>query len=304
MLVGVSVVDPDGVVSQQSHLMQQLSPTFVATAPPVSRFRYFMPRRELDGLARQLAAARGRVVLLGRGSFHHLTAALVRACTLPLPFPGGGRVVDPPETVDLVVVDAHADWAPAPAGYLHCGSWVAEVLAMPRVGQVILVGVGGLRALGLLNPTVLRRVGPAAREGRLWVYPAGSATAGELAESLYPGRLLLSLEDPPERVVRDLAARVRGRHVYLSVDKDVLLADEAPGCWPGGQVPARVLFRLVEGLMGAVEPERWVGADICGEWEGWGPLYQGQQAAAMHEAINLQLLRLLLQPVARRPAAA
>jgi len=137
----------------------------MTTKPPAASYRYFMPHRALPALARQLGRARETALFLGAGDFHHLTAAMALAW-------GEGLDGGASRPMALIVFDAHPEWSAPPPGYIHCGSWLPEVLAMPHVGAVALVGVGPLSSQGLLAPQLLQAVAPAVREGRLRVYPA------------------------------------------------------------------------------------------------------------------------------------
>ena len=328
MLLGVTVVDPDGVVSQQTHLMHRYAPTLLTTTPPLERYRYFLPLRELPRLARQLTGLSGQVAMLGPGSLHHLTAVAVAAlgsrarCGMAegevsaarnsaTPGAVGQRQaagVPGTEGLCLVVFDAHPDWGQAPPGYVHCGSWVREVLAMPHVRRVVLVGTGLVGAMGLLKPSLLRQVGAAWRAGRLHLFPALACTARELQEALGLDVPPVSLEEGARPTLDRLAALVGDGPVYISVDKDVLHPDQLPGLWPGGFLEVDQLVGLVEGLVKRVGQSRLVGADICGECQGWlsrGPLWLATEA---HEAVNLKLLSALIlhgpDAVPKRPARA
>lgn len=290
MLLGVTVVDPDGAVSRQTHLMQRYAPTFLSTTPPLERYRYFLPGRELPKLARQLSGLRGRVAMLGPGNLHHLTAAAVLA--LGLRAPAGQRLC-------LVVFDAHPDWGPAPPGYVHCGSWVRKVLAMRHVRRVVLVGTGLLGSPGLLKPGLLSGLRTAWRAGRLSVFPALACTAEELRQALGLDIRPASLEEAgPEGVLERLAALVEEAPVYVSVDKDVLHPGQLPGLWPGGWLEVDQLVGLVEGLVRRVGRPRLVGADICGECKGWLAVGPPWLATEAHQEVNLKLLSALLAPPA------
>lgn len=278
MLRGVTVVGTDDAVRWQGRVLRLYAPRFVETRPPARLFRYFLPYRDLPVLASQLASAAGTAVLLGAGEYHHLSAALLLSLRA-----GGSRPA-------VVVFDAHPDWSIAPVGYLHCGSWLPEVLAMPHVRAVALVGVGSLASRGLLKAPVLHAVVPAARSGRLRVYPVLRATAEELRSAGWPGDTL-SLEDDQEAVAGDLLEFVRGGPVYLSIDKDVVRPDELPGNWGDGQIEGDRLLRLVARL--ASEREL-TGADVCGEYAPRLPLPGADPALARHQAFNLKLLERLV----------
>lgn len=298
MLHGVTVVDSDGVVMQQARLVHAYAPRLIATTPPTASYRYFMPRRALPALARQMAAARRTVLFLGAGDFHHLTAAMLLAwapaATGPSPEPRRPARQREAGRLALIVVDAHPEWSLPPPGYLHCGSWLPEVLAMRHVGAVALVGVGPLASQGLLGPALLHAVAPAVRAGRLRVYPACQEAAAELSAALPWPRPPLSLEDGIEAAVEDLAAFVGPAPVYLSLDKDVVRPEDLPGRWSGGLLEGRVLMAFLRLLLEALGQPRLMGVDVCGEYEPALPLPALDPVAARHEAFNLRLLELVL----------
>lgn len=305
MLRGVTIVDSDGVVRQQARLVRSFGPRFLATDPPTASYRYFMPYRDLPGLARQLAAARRTVLFLGAGDFHHLTTAMLLALR-PQGLASAGSANHPNAEPDgrelaLVLLDAHPEWSVAPPGYLHCGSWLPEVLAMPHVRAVALVGVGPLGSRGLLRPRLLHAIAPAARSGRLRVYPALRDTADELRAALGWPHPVKSVEDGLDAVIEDLLGFVRGTPVYLSIDKDVVRPEELPGGWAGGILGADMFFQLLDRLVGALGGQGLVGADVCGEYEPRLPLPELDPALAMHQAFNMRLLDTLLRP-ANHPA--
>ena len=309
MLRGVTIVDSDGVVRQQARLVHEYAPRFIATTPPAASYRYFMPYRDLPGLARQLATARDTVLFLGAGDFHHLTAAMLFAFRQDgHAGPGGAGHPLPASPASngaglaLVLFDAHPDWSVAPPGYLHCGSWVPEVLTMPHVRAVALVGVGPLGSRGLLRPRMLQAVAPAVRAGRLRVYPVLSDTADELSAALPWTHRVVALEDGVEAVVEDLLEFIGEKPVYLSIDKDVVRPEELPGGWAGGLLDTDTFFRLVHGLLRGLGRRGLVAADVCGEYEPRLPLPQLDPALSMHEAFNMRLLEMLVpHPAARRP---
>ena len=287
MLRGVTIVDSAGVVRHQARLVDAYGPCLVTTKPPAASYRYFMPLRALPALARQLGRARETALFLGAGDFHHLTAAMALAWSEGLDSTGSRPMA-------LVVFDAHPDWSTPPPGYIHCGSWLPEVLAMPHVGAVALVGVGPLGSQGLLAPRLLQAVAPAAREGRLRVYPALQETADELASALPWPREVTALEAGLEAAIDDLVAFLGDAAVYISVDKDVVRGEELPGRWSGGLLAARDLLRTIEALTTRLGDTRLVGLDICGEYEPRLPLPAHDPVVAIHEAFNLHLLELVL----------
>ncbi len=306
MLRGVAVVATDETVWQQARLVEVHRPRIIETDPPSRTYRYFLPCRDLDRLARQLSAARDRVVLLGAGDFHHLTAVLVGALLAPGPASAGCPSRDPSPSpaagrpLAVVVIDAHPEWSLPPPGYVHCGSWLPELLAWPGVHAAALVGVGPLEAQGLLGSAVLQGIATAAREGRLRVYPVRRSTVQELHGALRWPDPLVSLEDGFDALIADLIDYLAGHALYLSVDKDAVRPEELPGGWGGGEMPADVVLELVRAVAAALPV---AGADVCGEYVPRMPALAGSDPGlVLHELFNLRLLETLLA-AGRRPDA-
>ncbi|MDN5347910.1 MAG: hypothetical protein PWP65_1474 [Clostridia bacterium] len=100
--------------------------------------KFLSPLDLFERAGEQLAKLPAGLTFLGSGSFHHLSYHLIK------------RHADQPIT--LIVFDSHADFYPAPEGYVSCGSWLAKVMDLAAVQKVILIG----KAEGIpLSPKVL-----------------------------------------------------------------------------------------------------------------------------------------------------
>ena len=203
--------------------------------------KYLCERGRFMRVGDELASLPPGLVLLGGSSFHHLAAHLIRQHTA--------------KALRLVVFDQHADLYQAPPGHVSCGSWLWEVLELPEVEQVLLIGPEpeALSCKEDLPQKVICAPLPAARQ--------------ELA------RLCSS------------SARI-----YVSLDKDVLA--EAGTDWGTGRLSLRTLLTLLGELR---RQGRLVGADICGEmvprnlWPTAAELAQIRH----NEDINLSVCRAL-----------
>jgi arginase family enzyme len=253
----------------------------------------------LDRLSERLGAAlpvdRGPTLVFGgSGDFHHVTALLLeRACQ------AAGD-----EAMTVVHFDNHPDWVRHGAG-LHCGSWVGRAARLPGVARVLTIGVCSSDIdhpdprsadLALLDE---RRVelyayrGPGARAfvhlcGRRWPTISGM---GEAAFATFA------------------AGRIQTDAVYVTIDKDVLRAQDAATNWDQGQTSLALLKNLVRAV---TDGRRLVGADVVGDWSpatyGGGPLdvalkrgeamldqpwsRPSEAARAANETVNLDLLDL------------
>lgn len=166
--------------------------------------------------------------LLGSGDFHHLT--LLRLERVMRPF-------------HLVVFDNHLDSSFVFPRY-HCGNWMYHASRLPLCGRVTHIGSNDHRAFG--NRFGIR---PLEKSGRLSLLP-GAECAGSGALD----KLKRLMESGPE-----------GLPLYISIDKDVLNENEAPGDWDNGTMDMRSLTKMIE----------WIGrsffiagGDITGEMGG------------------------------------
>lgn len=217
-------------------------------------------RRFERALADRLGPPSAEPVLTfyGSGDFHHVSLALVR------------RV---PCDCNLLVLDLHPDWMRG-VPLMHCGTWVRHALRLPHVRRVFHLG-------GDIDfDNGYRRLAPWTdlRSGRLTVWPAvrrfargrwqslpheplkepgGRLTAGRLAELLRPHR-------------KELASRP----LYISLDKDVLVAADAAVNWESGFLDFPEALTILTAFRDAAGG-RLAGMDVTGDWspvEVRGPL--------------------------------
>ncbi len=159
----------------------------------------------------------------------------------------------------LVLFDHHADAQQQPT-MLSCGSWVAEaLLRLPRLVKVVLVGVQE-RSLDGIAAHLLQKIE--------WL--------------------------PPDRwTAHTLLQAIPTRHIYISIDKDVLDPRWALTNWDQGQMPLPYLLELVRALG---TRKKILGADVCGELppaqQGWFGR-QLVEATAKNEQANLAILQAL-----------
>lgn len=237
------------------------------------------------------------VVFAGSGDFHHVTPVLL------------ARVIEmaSPGRVTVVHFDNHPDWVKFGPG-LHCGSWVGYAARMPGVAKVVTIGV----CSGDIDRP---RAGEAdldlIREDRLELYPyvaPGGADMLRLCGCEWP-----SIESMGEEVFTRFApSRIETAAVYVTIDKDVLCPSEAATNWDQGCTSLVFLAAMLRSL---AEHHQILGADVVGDWS--EPVYGGGPVAsllkrgeammdqpwstpdpvrqAVNEAVNLQLLDLLLE---------
>jgi len=193
------------------------------------------------------------VTLIGSGDFHHLAVPLIAQAREP---------------VTVVHFDNHPDWVRW-APRWHCGSWVNEVLKLPRVVRVV---TAGPCSADLVRPGLKGGNLDALGAGRIALFPwrhARSRVYRRVADGpghrCIDGHLVwrnLAECGADERLALLLGA-IETPAIWLTIDKDVLRAQDALTNWDQGEMPASALVELVAAL---VARKRLAGADICGEY--------------------------------------
>ncbi len=263
----VRIIDLDGAITRQDRLMARLAPAVmparewgprIRLACGFGRFRRF--ERALAGWCGGGADSGPCWTFVGSGDFHHVSLALVRR--QPRPF-------------NLLVVDNHPDWVRA-IPFLHCGTWVRHALRSPLLRHVYHVGgdVDFDNRFRRLAPW------PELRSGRVRVFPAvREYRRGQWrAVPSYPLRAAPTVPLTAGRVA-DLLRPFRdelARHpLYVSLDKDVLTADDAPVNWDSGHLRLAEVRAVLTAFLGAARLGL-AGLDVVGDWSpvvtrGWLP---------------------------------
>lgn len=237
------------------------------------------------------------LVFAGSGDFHHVTPLLIeRAIAASGAAP-----------VTVVHFDNHPDWVRFENG-LHCGSWVGRAARLPGVAKVITVGVC---SGDIDRPETKRADLDLVAEGRVELYPWRAPDGGpvlRVGDQGWP-----SMKAMGERGFASLlASRIATSAVYVTIDKDVLHADDAVTNWDQGQLRLDGLERLIRAV---ADRARLIGADVVGDWSPprYGPdllstlLKRGEafldqprggvpgDLARTNEATNLRLLSLFAE---------
>lgn len=210
------------------------------------RLRFACSARQLRAFGRSLETmlpADAGPVFTGSGDFHHLSLPLIE------------RVSARRGPLEVVVFDNHPDNMRFPFG-VHCGSWVRRVAALPGVTHVHVVGITSAD-IGAAH----------AWENQLWPLFSGRLTYWSIgvkvgwARALGLGRAFRNFADARGLLQAFGAHMAASRHpVYLSIDKDVLSAEDARTNWDQGVMRERELTAAIEVLRGRI-----VGSDITGE---------------------------------------
>lgn len=258
------LVHTDGSLKWQRRLL--LSCSGEVCIDPAG-LKYLCERERFFAVGKALAGLPPGLVFLGGSSFHHLSYHLIRRCAS--------------QPLGVVVFDQHNDLLPAPPGYVSCGSWLREILELPTMEKVLIIGSDPLEVL----PT---GAAPGAESALL---------AGNIPVSGIPGDKVVWI--PPEYARRELARFCASvPRIYLSIDKDVL---EGIGTdWGTGRL---CLTGLLELLALVRRHGQLVSVDVCGElvpprpWPSVAELAQIRR----NEETNLAICRTLLAAVEAPP---
>lgn len=198
---------------------------------------------------------------LGSGDFHHLTLLLLES------FP-----VDREET-HLVLIDNHPDWYTHWPKY-HCGNWISSALRLPWLKSVTMIGQNSSDLYGRSFFGVPYRDFV---EGRIHIYPyerkkicvpfrwdSSVRGAKESATHWYGTEIRFETvnEYGASAIFQKVAEQLKGKKVYLSLDKDAFCKQDALTDWDQGKL---TLQEVLEGIQILKQKCQWAGADICGE---------------------------------------
>jgi hypothetical protein len=165
----------------------------------------------------------------------------------------------------LLVLDKHPDWMRG-VPVLHCGTWLWHALALPQVVRVFHVG-------GELDfDNAFRYLAPwaALRSGRITVFPAVRRFRSRRWERVAHQPLRCDPREPadPGRLADLLApwrSELAARPLYVSLDKDVLLQEEAVVNWDSGYLTTREVLTVL-GAFRSLAKGRLLGIDVVGDW--------------------------------------
>jgi len=200
------------------------------------------------------------LTFFGSGDFHHVSALLI------------ARVLrQKSRLITVVHIDNHPDWVKFGDG-LHCGSWAAKAARMPGVDRVVTLGVC---SADIRQPWRKRADLALVRKGRIVLFAHGReedeapVTVAGIARPT-----MASMSE--DGFIDHLLTKIRTQDVYLSIDKDALLPQDAATNWDQGRMRLAYLGRIIARL-GA--KHRIVGADVCGDRS--EPVYGGPLGARL-----------------------
>jgi hypothetical protein len=188
------------------------------------------------------------VTLYGSGDFHHVTLAILEQLREPF---------------NLLVLDKHPDWMRG-VPFLHCGTWLRHALRLPALRRVFHCG----GEADFDNRYYWLAPWDEIRAGRVVLFPArrrfvrgrwsGIAVNTLLKDGLLTADLLRDSLQP-------FGAELARYPLYVSIDKDVLVAADAAVNWDSGLLRLADAVAVVETFVTAAGG-RLAGADLLGDW--------------------------------------
>jgi len=251
-----SVVHTDDSLRWQRRLLRSCSTEVSVDSAGV---KYLCERERFSGVGEILASLPPGLVFLGGSSFHHLSYHLIRRCAR--------------QPLKVVVFDRHTDWLPAPAGHVSCGSWIREIVRVPGVEGVLVVGPSS-------TETLLSREDWEGLEGSV----GGTGNPPQAKPSSRVHWV------PPRFARRELVRFCTPTsRVYVSIDKDVLADVDTD--WGAGTLRLTVLLDLLGHICGRA---KLVGVDVCGELVPHGPWPSVLELAQIrqNETVNMAIWRV------------
>lgn len=207
------------------------------------RLRYIAPRRVVAAFWREVAPRVAPFTLYGSGDFHYLSGLFVRRAA------GAGG-----EPLHVVSFDNHPDWDVRPP-YWSCGGWAGRAARARNVATVAVWGCGNFE---LRFPSRLFADRRSLADGSLDVVAWAERQPAEVC-----ARFDCTTREAWRGRFEQLAERLAGRRVYVTVDLDCLRAEDAATNWENGLFAAEDVAWAIAALRRRAEV---VGGDVCGAW--------------------------------------
>jgi hypothetical protein len=188
------------------------------------------------------------ITCYGSGDFHHVTLALLRRISKPF---------------NLLVLDKHPDWMRG-IPFLHCGTWLGHALRLSQVNRVFHCG-------GELDfDNAYRWLAPWSEieSAKIVVLPCTRVfVKGRWAK--IKTQPLVNEDRPISEILAGAVAPYQEElarlSLYISIDKDVLTAEDAAVNWDSGLMRLPEAVSVVKEFVRAAGG-RLAGADLLGDW--------------------------------------
>lgn len=256
-LMNCNVLDLDGGIIEQRELLRTCQPKILPLRDWGSAIRLGCSFGRFRRFETAYADAVGQVTdhepainFVGSGDFHHVSLALVRRIARP---------------ITLVVLDNHPDWMRC-VPLLHCGTWLYHAAQLPHVKKVFHIG-GGVDFDNYYLPLAPKRL---LLEKKIVTFPAVRRFRNGVWNRIATDPVREQPDEPASASrLAELFAEHRddlSRHpVYISIDKDVLKADDAVVNWDSGVLTIAEVLQIVRTLI-EMSGSAVAGIDIVGDW--------------------------------------
>lgn len=225
---------------------------------------------------------------MGSGDFHHVSALHI------------AQAADAAEgPITVLHFDNHPDWVRYDGG-MHCGSWVNRAAAHPNVAKIITLGVC---SKDLHRPEWRGAQMQLLTQGKLELFPYSHAPSrvrhdyGQGASYVQKDGHLhwrTIAQAGEDAFLEHVLTRINTPQVYLTIDKDVLVQEDAITNWDQGQMRLPFLLRLIAAIG---QRHRIVGADVTGDYS--QPHYAGGLYTRFMKHAEILLDQPLCRPCSR-----
>lgn len=253
----IRILDLDGAILRQETLLKRHPPRVYNLRRWGPRIRLACGFRRFGKFEKSLAKRLGNVepaepalTFYGSGDFHHVSLALLRRQHRPF---------------NLLVLDNHPDWMRA-IPFLHCGTWLNHAARLPQVQRIFHVG-------GNMDfDNGFRRLAPwpLLRSGKMRVFPSfryyRRGNWSEVANE--PVRQNKSIKVTSHRLnelLESQQAQLMGYPLYISLDKDVMISEDAAVNWDSGHLTFPEVDTILKTFLQAANGNL-LGMDILGDW--------------------------------------
>lgn len=209
-------------------------------------------KRQLASLEKQLKFLEVHdCVFLGSGDYHHMSLPFLKIAAKKT------------RKFDVIVCDNHPDNMRYPFG-IHCSSWIYHASKLPQIECIHVIGI---TSDNITAKSCWENYWMPLMRGKV-MYWSVSKKAHWL-NLIGAGKAHRSF-DTPDALIGELTAYIANtRHIYLSIDKDVLGTEVVETNWDQGCFA----FEHIEELI-TVCRDRLIGVDVTGEissyrFRGW-----------------------------------
>lgn len=252
----IHVLDLDGSIPRQIDVLRRCHPLILDSriwGPSIRMgcsFRRFRRFEQALQLVDPATAENPRMTFYGSGDFHHVSLILLRRLTSPF---------------NLLILDNHPDWMRA-VPLMHCGTWVYHAARLPLLQHIFHVGgdVDFDNSYRWLAPWELLQTGrikvlPALRRFRRGRWP------GIPHDPLRPEPQQRVTAQRLEELLCPFRDQLAAHPLYVSVDKDVMVAADAVVNWDSGHLDLEEVQAILGAFVRAAQG-RLAGMDLIGDW--------------------------------------